>query len=183
MKTRDIRCQRSTSCCWFFLLKKKKIFLLPSVVYSQTKITAPSIFHIAGWRLTKTNNILAWSSLYTGCWLSSWPRNTLFLQTTLRCFSVLFSTLASDLESKVTRLGHILVYAFRRAHRWPKGHCEGKLCKSVSRLWATRLWRSCKDTMSDRELIIANSVVVVVSRYRRSSLYPAAEQSGAGHRG
>lgn len=37
--------------------------------------------------------------------------------------------------------------------------------------------------MSDRELIIANSVVVVVSRYRRSSLYPAAEQSGAGHRG
>lgn len=97
--------------------KKKKIFLLPSVVYSQTKITAPSIFHIAGWRLTKTNNILAWSSLYTGCWLSSWPRNTLFLQTTLRCFSVLFSTLASDLESRVTRLGHILVYAFRRAHR------------------------------------------------------------------
>lgn len=100
-----------------FPVKKKKIFLLPSVVYSQTIMTAPSIFHIAGWRLTKTNNIMAWSSLYTGCWLSSWPRNTLFLQTALRCFSVLFSTLASDLESKVTRLDHILVYAFRRAHR------------------------------------------------------------------
>lgn len=47
-----------------FPVQEKKTFLLPPVVYSQTKMTAPFIFPRAGWRLTKTNNILAWSSLW-----------------------------------------------------------------------------------------------------------------------
>lgn len=143
----------------------------PPTVYCWTKMSALFISHVAGWRLTKTNN------LYTSCCSGSWHRHKILLQTTLRCvfFSVL-SRLDSTLDSKswTTRLvyafWHLVTFGFQM---WPN---VSNYVKVKTNFWSTGDKAERRQSASVRLLELQ-----WMGQMRWISLCPAAEQRVARH--